>query len=137
MVGDGTIVIMVIGLGIDIVSVARIEKALGRFGKHFWDRILTAGEQNDLRDRSDRATALAGRFAAKEAASKALGGPADVWWQDVEIRTSPQGPTLSFRRAGLVHAERLGIGRAMVSITHDAGMAAAVVVLERAVESPT
>jgi holo-[acyl-carrier protein] synthase len=121
---------MVIGLGIDLVSVSRVERVLGRFGERFWDRILTPGEREDLQGRIDRATALAGRFAAKEAATKALGGPDDVFWQDIEIRGSARGPRLNFRAAALVHAERLGVTRAHVSITHDAGVAAAVVVLE-------
>ena len=122
---------MIVGLGIDVVSVARIERALERFGAHFWARILTEGERVDLTGRSDRATALAGRFAAKEAASKALGGPMDVFWHDVEIRASPGGPVLSFVNRAKPHAEGLQVGNAFVSITHDAGVAAAVVVLER------
>jgi holo-[acyl-carrier protein] synthase len=121
---------MVIGLGIDVVSVSRVERALRRFGDRFWDRILTPGERADLRDRVDRATALAGRFAAKEAATKALGGPPDVFWQDIEVRKTSRGPMVTFKEAGLAHAERLRVTHALVSITHDAGVAAAVVVLE-------
>jgi holo-[acyl-carrier protein] synthase len=121
---------MIVGLGIDVVSVSRIERALARFGERFWDRILTPGEREDLRERVDRATALAGRFAAKEAATKALGGPEDVFWQDIEVRGSTRGPTVAFRDTALVHAEQLAVRRAFVSITHDAGVAAAVVVLE-------
>lgn len=122
---------MVIGIGIDVCSVARIERILGRFGTAFWERILTPGEREDLAGRGDRPTALAGRFAAKEAASKALGGPPDVFWHDVEIRGHRnEAPRLLFVGAALKHAERLGVGHALVSITHDAGVAAAVVVLE-------
>jgi len=121
---------MVIGLGIDVVSVPRIEQALSRFGDRFWERILTQGERDDLRDRADRATALAGRFAAKEAATKALGGPPDVFWHDIEVRRTARGPTVAFRNTGLVRAEERGVARAFVSITHDARVAAAVVVLE-------
>src|SRR6185436_17271039 len=94
-------------------------------------RILTEGERRDLRARPDKATALAGRFAAKEAAAKALGGPSDVWWHDVEVRSGSAGaPELHFGATARAHATRLGARRALVSITHDAGVAAAVVVLE-------
>jgi len=122
---------MIIGLGIDVSSIARQRAALERFGERLWQRILTEGERADLSPRPDRALALAGRFAAKEAAAKALGGQPDVWWHDVEIRPDPRGaPQLTFLGPARAHAERLGVRRTFVSITHDAGVAAAVVVLE-------
>src|SRR5450432_4137007 len=122
---------MVVGLGIDVASVERIRVALSRFGDRFWQRILTENEQADLAQRPDRATALAGRFAAKEAAAKALGGPPDVLWQTVEVRSDASGaPKLEFLGPALVHARRLGVRRILVSITHDAGVAAAVVALD-------
>jgi holo-[acyl-carrier protein] synthase len=65
---------MVVGLGIDVASIERMRVALARFGDRLWQRILTEHEQADLATRPDRALALAGRFAAKEAAAKALGG---------------------------------------------------------------
>jgi holo-[acyl-carrier protein] synthase len=122
---------MVVGLGIDVASLARIKTALERFGDRFWERILTENERADLARRPDRAVALAGRFAAKEAAAKALGGQPDVWWHEIEIRPDSRGaPQLEFLGPALVHAERLGVRRILVSITHDAGVAAAVVVLD-------
>ena len=122
---------MIVGLGIDVASIERQRTALERFGDRFWQRILTENERADLSRRPDRAAALAGRFAAKEAAAKALGGQPDVWWHDVEIRPDARGaPQLAFLGPALVHAERLGVRRILVSITHDAGVAAAVVVLE-------
>jgi holo-[acyl-carrier protein] synthase len=122
---------MVVGLGIDVASIARIRASLERFGDRFWQRILTENEQADLAERPDRATALAGRFAAKEAAAKALGGPADVLWHTVEVRSDSRGaPQLAFLGPALAHAERLGVRRILVSITHDAGVAAAVVALD-------
>ncbi|MEZ4221917.1 MAG: holo-ACP synthase [Polyangiaceae bacterium] len=124
---------MVIGLGIDVASIPRIRAALARHGLRFWQRILTPAEQQDLDGiRGDRAVTLAGRFAAKEAFSKALGAPQDVWFQDVEVRRDASGlPRLSWTGAALARAEALGVARALVSITHDADVAAAVVVLER------
>ena len=123
---------MVVGLGIDVVSVDRIRRSLERFGDRFWERILTVGEREDLKDRGvARAVALAGRFAAKEAFSKAIGAPNDVWWHDVEVRRGRGGaPELSWSGPANAHMERLDVARALVSITHDAGVAAAVVVLD-------
>jgi holo-[acyl-carrier protein] synthase len=124
---------MIVGLGIDVASVERVRAALERFGERFWERILTENERADLAGRPDRALALAGRFAAKEAAAKALGGQPDVGWHEVEVRAGPRGaPRLEFLGSGRVHADRLGVRRILVSITHDAGVAAAVVVLDSA-----
>lgn len=124
---------MVVGLGIDVASVERVAQSLDRFGDRFWERILTPAERDELSVRDgDRATALAGRFAAKEAAAKALGAPPDVWWHDVAVRRGPRGePILELSGAAAEHAARLGVGKCHVSITHDAGVAAAVVLLER------
>lgn len=123
---------MIVGLGIDVASVERIERALRRFGERFWERVLSPDERADLGGRrADRAQALAGRFAAKEAATKALGGPADVGFHDLKVRRGPRGaPQLLLSGAARAHAERLGVGRSHVSISHDAGVAVAVVVLE-------
>ena len=122
---------MIVGLGIDVASIERHRSALERFGERIWERILTVNERADLAARPDRALALAGRFAAKEAAAKALGGQPDVWWHDVEIRPGPRGaPGLAFLGPARSHADRLGVRRILVSITHDAGVADAVVVLE-------
>jgi holo-[acyl-carrier protein] synthase len=123
---------MVVGLGIDIASVERMSRALERFGDRFWERILTPEERRELADRrADRATALAGRFAAKEAFSKAVGAPKDVWFQDVAIRRSASGaPEIVATGPALPYLERLKVRRMLVSISHDAGAAAAVVVLE-------
>ncbi|HYQ29212.1 MAG TPA: holo-ACP synthase, partial [Polyangiaceae bacterium] len=99
---------MIVGLGIDVSSIARQRAALSRFGDRLWQRILTENEREDLSSRPDRALALAGRFAAKEAAAKALGGQLDVWWHDVEIRPDARGaPQLTFLGPARAHAERL------------------------------
>jgi holo-[acyl-carrier protein] synthase len=122
---------VIVGLGIDVAEVARFARALERHGERFWDRILTPAERSELAGRrADRAVALAGRFAAKEAFSKALGAPQDVWWQDVSITRRGGAPELVLGGKALPHAHRLGVTRSHVSITHDAGVAAAVVVLE-------
>lgn len=124
---------MIVGLGIDVCSVSRIASALERFGEKFWERVLTPRERVDLAARrADRAAALAGRFAAKEAFSKAIGAPKDVWWHDVEVRRAENGaPELVAHGPALPYLERLGVDRTFVSISHDGGVAVAVVVLER------
>lgn len=122
---------MIVGLGIDVASVERVARALERFGDRIWERVLTPAERAELAPRSDRALALAGRFAAKEAFAKALGAPRDVWWQSVEVRHGALGaPSLVLSGPAEQHAARLGVARSWLSITHDAGVAAAVVVLE-------
>lgn len=123
---------MIVGLGIDVASIDRLADSLVRFGDRLWRRILTPSEQADLARRSaGRAQALAGRFAAKEAATKALGGPRDVSWHDLEIRVGESGaPELHLLGRARAHAARLHVTRSLVSITHDAGVAAAVVILE-------
>ncbi len=123
---------MVVGLGIDVCSIERMQRALERFGDRFGNRILTPAERADLGGRVDRAAALAGRFAAKEAAAKALGAPRDVWWHDLQVRRGELGaPRLELLGPAADHAARLAVARCFVSITHDGGVAAAVVVLER------
>lgn len=122
---------MILGLGIDVASIERIRESLARFGDRFWERILTENERADLATRADRAVALAGRFAAKEAAAKALGGPPDVLWHTIEVRSNRSGaPELTYLGPARAHADRLGVRRTLLSITHDAGVAAAVVVLD-------
>jgi len=123
---------MIVGLGIDIASIERIARSIERYGERFAERILTPRERAELAGRrAGRPAAVAGRFAAKEALSKALGGPRDVWWQSVEIRRGALGaPEMHLSGPARVHADRLGVTRCLVTITHDAGVAAAVVVLE-------
>lgn len=122
---------MVVGLGIDITSIERIRAVLDRHGDRFWQRVLTPKEQALLGPRKDRAVALAGRWAAKEAAIKALRGRTGYAYQLFEIlRARGDAPRIEFLGRASEIAEDLGVVRAHVSITHDAGFAAAVVVLE-------
>lgn len=124
---------MILGLGIDVASIDRMRAVLDRHGDRMWTRILTPLEREALERRRDRATALSGRWAAKEAAVKAFLGKAGALWHDFEVRRGASGaPEMHFRGRAEVVAQRLGVVRALVSITHDAGVAAAVVVLEGA-----
>jgi holo-[acyl-carrier protein] synthase len=122
-----------LGLGLDVCSVSRIKKILeGPSGRRFRIRVFTAQEQAYCEVRSDKASAYAARFAAKEALVKALGAPPGITWLDMEVLPARGGPP-SFRLSG-VAAEALAArrGRAWLALTHDAGVAAATVVLEEA-----
>lgn len=126
---------MIVGLGLDLASVERIQRVARRFPVRFAERLLAEDERSVLTGLAEpaRTRTLAGRFAAKEAAVKALGGPADIGWHDLVVRRGASGaPALELRGRAAAHASRLGVTDAHVSITHDAGVAAAVVVLERA-----
>jgi holo-[acyl-carrier protein] synthase len=124
---------MILGVGTDIVAIARIEQAASRFGERFLRRMFTRGERDRCARKARSIESLAARFAAKEAAFKALGSG---WFEcggftSVELVSDESGrPGLVFHgRASRIAAER-GVRRAYVSITHDDGFAAAVVVLE-------
>jgi holo-[acyl-carrier protein] synthase len=124
---------VIAGLGIDIVEVARFAAALGRHGDRFIERVFTEAERAACDSRGDRVLALAARFAAKEACLKALGtGWAEgLGFRDVEIvREGNQPPRLLLHGKAARRAEALGVVRSHVSLTHQPGTAAAVVILE-------
>ena len=122
---------MIVGLGIDICEIERIRRNLRRYGARFMDRVLTPQERAYCEKRKDAAVPCAARFAAKEAAIKALGGPGGLRWSDIEIVPAEDGPPrLILRGVGEQTAGRLGATRSHLTITHDAGVAAAVVILE-------
>jgi len=121
---------MIVGLGIDVCSIERMRRALERHGERFQARICTRAELGDYRG-GDVAAFVAGRFAAKEAFAKALDGAPGVAWHDVEVRRSATGrPYLQLASSARLAAERAGATSWHVSITHDAGVAAAVVIFE-------
>jgi holo-[acyl-carrier protein] synthase len=121
---------MIVGMGIDVCSIDRMRKALERHGDRFFSRICTEAERGDLTGR-DVATALAGRFAVKEAFAKALDGARGVGWHEVQVRRAPSGrPFLELSGNAVTKMAEFGAERWHVSITHDAGVAVAVVVLE-------
>ncbi len=121
---------MIVGIGVDVCSIERMKRALERHGERFFARICSERERKDLEGR-DQATALAGRFAAKEAFAKALDGARGVAWHDVEVRRLPSGrPVLELRGTATEAVSRFGAERWHVSISHDAGVAVATVVLE-------
>jgi holo-[acyl-carrier protein] synthase len=121
---------MITGIGVDVCSIERMAKSLERHGARFFGRICSDDERADLGAR-DAATFLAGRFATKEAFAKALDGAPGVGWHEVRVRRLSNGrPILELRGKALESAHRAGARRWHVSISHDAGVAVAVVVLE-------
>jgi holo-[acyl-carrier protein] synthase len=93
--------------------------------------VLSEPERRALAHRADRATALAGRFAAKEAVVKALAGAPGVGWHDLEVQGAPkQPPRMALHGPARALADKMGVSRVHLSITHDAGVAAAVAILE-------
>ena len=114
-------------LGIDIVKVERIRRALERHGRRFPQRVLTDAEDAYVRDRPEN---LAGRWAAKEAVSKVLGlGVRGVGWREIEIVRLPTGqPTVRLHERALRRADQLGMERIAVSISHEHDFAVAVAV---------
>jgi holo-[acyl-carrier protein] synthase len=115
---------VIVGLGIDVVGVERFGRTLARTPA-LRTRLFTAAER-DLPLES-----LAARFAAKEAVAKALGAPAGLAWHDVEVLRGPGGrPVLRATGTVAAAAAALGVTSWHVSLTHDAGVASAVVVAE-------
>jgi holo-[acyl-carrier protein] synthase len=124
---------MIVGTGIDIAEVPRIRQAIERFGDRFLARIYTPGERGYCDSKANRLERYAARFAAKEAAMKALGTGWNhgVRWQDCEIVRQPGGrPTMTFHGKASEFAARLGVKNAALSMSHTAEQAIAQVILE-------
>ena len=124
---------MVIGIGMDVVETSRVAQALARSGSRFSDRVYSAAELAECTGRADRIAALSGRFAAKEACLKALGtGFRGMSLRHVEVVRGQGGgsPVLSLSGRAAAEAERRGVRRLHLSLTHQGGVAAAVVILE-------
>lgn len=126
---------MILGLGIDLVEIARVERIIGERGERALARLFTEAEVAYARQRARPAMHLAARIAAKEAAFKALAGSADarlIGWREVEVVARPGGPpTLVFHGRADFRAREIGVQHVHVSLTHTGQTAGAVVVLER------
>ena len=121
---------MIAGIGVDIVQIARLEAALERTPE-LAVRLFTAAERAAVRDRRPPAQSLAGCFAAKEALAKVLGAPSGLRWTDAEVVHNKAGrPFLSVQGTVAAAAERLGIRRLHLSLSHDGGMCIAMIVAE-------
>jgi holo-[acyl-carrier protein] synthase len=111
----------ILGLGIDLVEVARIEQSIARHGERFLRRIFTAGEIAYCGTMKEPAPFYAARFAAKEAVSKALGTGigAACGWLEIEVRRKATGePFIVLHGAASETAQRLGIGTVLLSLSH-------------------
>ena len=138
---------MIIGIGSDIIDIARIEKVIGRHGDRFIDRIFTEAERAKAERRSKMPKLIwatyAKRFAAKEACSKALGTGIrrGVWWRDMGVVNMPGGrPTMKLTGGALARLEALTPpgheARIDLTITDDWPLAQAFVIIS-AVPAPT
>ncbi len=124
---------MIVGTGIDIAEVPRIRQSIERFGDRFLQRVFTPGEIRYCDSKANRFERYAARFAAKEAAMKALGTGWNhgVRWRDCEVIRTPGGrPTIAFHGKAREFAAKLGMKNAALSITHTAEQALAQVILE-------
>jgi len=121
---------VIIGVGIDVVPIARFESASERTVQLI-ERLFTPGERVNAHGIARTADSLAARFAAKEAVAKALGSPGGMSWQDCEVQVTERGaPVLLVRGTVAAKADELGVKGWHVSLSHDGGIASAVVIAE-------
>lgn len=129
----------IVALGLDLTQITRLAEAEGRRGPRFLERLFTPAERAYCERRAARRHEhYAGRFAVKEAVMKVLGTgwARGVRWLDIEVARDPGGPPrLVLHGVTASLAEARGIDRWHVTITHDAGLAAAVVVAESSAHS--
>jgi holo-[acyl-carrier protein] synthase len=121
---------VIIGVGVDVVPVARFAESLIRT-PGLRNRLFTAAEQRTPSGNPRTGESLAARFAAKEALAKALGAPGDLHWHDAEVTVGEHGrPHLEVRGSVAGRAAQLGVSFWHVSLSHDGGVASALVVAE-------
>jgi holo-[acyl-carrier protein] synthase len=124
---------MIVGIGADIAEIDRIEAAIVRHGQAFLERVFTPEEIRYCERHRSKYERYAARFAAKEAAMKALGTGwrRGVRWRDIEVRNEASGkPGIHFTGETAEHAARLGARHYYLSITHSGNLAFAQVILE-------
>lgn len=122
---------MIVGLGLDLTEISRIAQLVDKWGDRFVNRIFTETERDFAFSRAMPARHLAARFAAKEATLKALMVPSGLRWHEMEVVGGGQEPPMVVLRGGaLAAADKLGVARIHLTISHDRDTAAAVVVAE-------
>ena len=124
---------VIVGIGVDLCNTDRMRSLVERYGDRFVRRVFTAQELERCRNPRRLHECLGGRFAAKEAALKALGTGLSngIAWRDVElVSTESQPPRLQLHRRAAEIARARGVERIQASITHDGGLALAVVIFE-------
>ena len=130
---------MILGIGTDLAEVGRIRHSITQFGDRFLHRIYTEKERAYASSKANAAERFAARFAAKEAGMKAIGTGwrHGVTWKDFEVVNERSGrPALMLSGVAREVADRLGVSRVSISLTHTQDMAFAVVILEDASVSP-
>jgi holo-[acyl-carrier protein] synthase len=124
----------VLGIGVDLVECARIQRSIDRFGDRFLHRVFTDGEIEYSMSMKFPARHLAARFAAKEAVSKAFGtgiGKA-MGWRDIDVRKKPSGePYLVFSGPAQELATKRGVTTPLITLSHTEHHAIACIVLEK------
>jgi len=124
---------MIVGSGIDLVEIGRIQQSLERFGQRFLNRIFTGAERAYCQRKHKAAESFAARFAAKEAGAKALGTGISrgVNWLEIEVVREAGGrPALRFHGRAAELAAAMGVTHIALSLTHTADLAMASVLLE-------
>lgn len=121
----------IVGLGIDATDIPRVAALVERYGDRFLRRVFTDGELAYCTRRRNPVPHLAGRFAAKEAAMKALGTgqTRDVLWKDIEVVRCDGPPQLRFHGGAAARAARMQVTKSLLTITHSDALAIAQVVL--------
>lgn len=124
---------MILGIGTDIVTVTRMQESLDRLGEKFAKRLLTENEYQEYQTKKNGAAYLAKRFAAKEAAVKALGTgfAAGITWKQVEVANNELGaPFITLSQQAELKARELGVEKIHLSLSDEKEHAVAFVVLE-------
>lgn len=124
---------MILGIGIDLIEVARVKSSLEKFGERFVNRILLPDEIAYCQSHKEPAPFVAARFAAKEAISKAFGTGigAQLGWHDMEVRKHGSGePYVVLHGGGLKLIESRGGKHVLISLSHTAHHATAIAILE-------
>jgi holo-[acyl-carrier protein] synthase len=121
----------ILGIGLDATDIPRVERAIARYGDRFLHRIFTDAEIAYCASKHRPGPHYAGRFAAKEAAMKALGTglTRGVTWRDIEVVRGGGPPRIVFRGAALAHFQRHGATSSLLTITHADPLALAQVML--------
>jgi holo-[acyl-carrier protein] synthase len=121
----------ILGIGIDATDIPRIADVLQRYGDRFLRRVFTADEIAYCTRRRNPAPHLAGRFAAKEAAMKALGTghSRGVAWRDIEVVRRGGPPRLMLHGGAAIRANAMNVRRSLLTITHSEALAFAQVML--------
>jgi holo-[acyl-carrier protein] synthase len=122
---------VIVGLGMDLCEIERIGAMLERWGERFTRKVFTEGERGYALGRARAALHLAARFAAKEATLKALAVPRGLSWHEMEVvGGGGEPPLLVLRGQALVAADKLGVVRMHLTLTHTVDVAGAVVIAE-------